>query len=424
MRRLIVALTLVLAALGPGPAGAQSYPMKPIRVIVPFAAGGAVDVLARLVGAKMSESIGQPVIIENRAGAAGNVAADAVAKSPPDGYTILQNTNGQAISPALYKSLPFDAVKDFTPVTQLVASQLLWSPPRRCREIGARADRAREGEARQPQLRHDRHRQPAASDHRDVQARGRHRLQAVPYRGDAPLNTALIAGEVHLAVVPFATAKPHVEAGRLRALAIPGAKALTRAAAGANHRGKRPAWVRVVELAGLVRAREYAARDRRPDPARAAKALNAPDVRERMEATANEVVASTPEALRYVFKNDFAKFAKVVKDAEDSVAGLRTTMSIEALGYVGCARSRSRTGRASARNFWACSSWTRAATASPSAWTTASSAWSSLRMAAKALRSSAGRSLTRLRSIVLPPGLRAMEWRSRAARARSPTSAA
>src|SRR2546430_9576353 len=123
MRRLIVALTFVLAALGS--AGAQSYPTKPIRVIVPFAAGGAVDVLARLVSAKMSESVGQPVIIENRAGAAGNVAADAVAKSPADGYTILQNTNGQAISPSLYKSLPFDAVKVFVPVTQLFPSQLL-----------------------------------------------------------------------------------------------------------------------------------------------------------------------------------------------------------------------------------------------------------------------------------------------------------
>src|ERR1043165_3595800 len=111
MKWLIVALTFVLAGLGP--ADAQSYPTKPIRVIVPFAAGGAVDVLARLVSAKMSDSIGQPVIIENRAGAAGNVAADAVAKSPPDGYTILQNTNGQAISPSLYKSLPFDVVKDF-----------------------------------------------------------------------------------------------------------------------------------------------------------------------------------------------------------------------------------------------------------------------------------------------------------------------
>jgi tripartite-type tricarboxylate transporter receptor subunit TctC len=141
-------------------------------------------------------------------------------------------------------------------------------------------------------------------------------LQAVPYRGDAPLNTALIAGEVHLAVVPFATAKPHVEAGRLRALAIPGAK-------------RSPALPQVPTIAesGLpgfessswqgwfVPANtpsEIVALIQRE----AAKALNAPDVRERLEATANEVVASTPEAFAAVFKNDLAKFARVVKDAK------------------------------------------------------------------------------------------------------------
>src|SRR6267143_3667357 len=125
MKRLCLALALATLAPLAGGAGAQTYPNKPIRVIVPFVAGGAIDMLARMLGAKLSESLAQPVIVENRPGAGGNVAADAVAKSPPDGYTILQNTNGQAISPSLYKSLPFDAVKDFTPVTQLVASQLL-----------------------------------------------------------------------------------------------------------------------------------------------------------------------------------------------------------------------------------------------------------------------------------------------------------
>ena len=99
--------------------------VKPIRIIVPFVAGGAVDTLARMMGAKISEQLGQPVIVENRPGAGGNVAADAVAKAPPDGYTILQNTNGQAISPAIYRSLPFDVVRDFIPVTQMVASQLV-----------------------------------------------------------------------------------------------------------------------------------------------------------------------------------------------------------------------------------------------------------------------------------------------------------
>jgi tripartite-type tricarboxylate transporter receptor subunit TctC len=317
MRRLIVALTLVLAALGPGPAGAQSYPMKPIRVIVPFAAGGAVDVLARLVGAKMSESIGQPVIIENRAGAAGNVAADAVAKSPPDGYTILQNTNGQAISPALYKSLPFDAVKDFTPVTQLVASQLLLVatpslPAKSVQELIALA-KAKPGSLNYGMtgIGNPLHLTVEMFKH----AAGIE-LQAVPYRGDAPLNTALIAGEVHLAVVPFATAKPHVEAGRLRALAIPGAKrspalpqvpTIAESGLPGFESSSWQGWFVPANTPGEIVAliqRE------------AAKALNAPDVRERMEATANEVVASTPEAFATVFKNDFAKFAKVVKDAK------------------------------------------------------------------------------------------------------------
>src|SRR6476660_6090639 len=119
MQRLFIALAFALAASA---ASAQPYPSKPIRIVVPSAAGGAVDALARIISAKLQEQFGQPVIVENRAGAGGNNGADLVAKSPPDGYTILQNTNGQAISPAIYKSLPFDALKDFIPVTQLVAT--------------------------------------------------------------------------------------------------------------------------------------------------------------------------------------------------------------------------------------------------------------------------------------------------------------
>src|SRR5262245_18614992 len=109
MKRWWLACSIGLMALAglAGMASAQNYPNKPIRIIVPFVAGGAVDALARIVGAKLSEQIGQPVLIENRAGAGGNAGADAVAKAAPDGYTILQNTNGQAISPAIYRSLPF-----------------------------------------------------------------------------------------------------------------------------------------------------------------------------------------------------------------------------------------------------------------------------------------------------------------------------
>jgi len=317
MRQLIIVWTLVLAGLGCEPAGAQSYPAKPIRVIVPFVAGGAVDMLARIVGAKMSESIGQPVVIENRPGAGGNIAADAVAKSPPDGYTILQNTNGQAISPALYRSLPFDAVKDFIPVTQLVASQLLLVatpslPATNARELIALA-KAKPGSLNYGMtgIGNPLHLTMEMFKH----AAGIE-LQAVPYRGDAPLNTALIAGEIQLAVVPFATAKPHVEAGRLRALAIPG-----------NRRTPALPDVPTIAESGLPgfesaswqgwfvpanTPREIVAHIQRE----AAKALNAPDVRARIETTGNEIVASTPEAFAATFKADLEKFAKVVRDAK------------------------------------------------------------------------------------------------------------
>src|SRR4029453_4563767 len=107
-----LAIALAMVALHTGGALATTYPTTPVRIFVRFVAGGAVDALARMMGAKVSETLGQPVIVENRPGAAGNIAADAVAKSPPDGYTILQNTNGQAISPAIYRSLPYDVVKD------------------------------------------------------------------------------------------------------------------------------------------------------------------------------------------------------------------------------------------------------------------------------------------------------------------------
>src|SRR5215216_2355860 len=125
MRLLSAAFAFLLVAFAVHTAPAQTYPTRPIRIVVPFVAGGAVDALARLIGAKLGDAMGQPVVVENRAGAGGNLGADAVAKSPPDGYTILLTTNGHAIAPALYRKLPFDPAHDFVPVTQIVASSLV-----------------------------------------------------------------------------------------------------------------------------------------------------------------------------------------------------------------------------------------------------------------------------------------------------------
>ena len=316
MKRLAVLIACAALTVSLAPASAQSYPTRPIRLFVPFVAGGAVDLLARIMGQKLSESLGQPVIIENRPGQAGNTAADAVARSAPDGYAILQTTNGIAISPALYRKLPFDPVKDLIPVTQLVASQLLLVatpalPAKTTRELieVAKAN---------PRLLNYGFTGVGNPLHLTMEmfmhAAGV-KFQPIPYRGDAPLNTALIAGEVHLAIVPFATARPNIEAGKLRALGIAGAKRspalpdVPTIAEGGVPGFESGSWQGWFVPAGTPR--EIVVLIQRE----VAKAMAAPDVRARMAATANEVVASTPEEFSARFRSDLEKFAKVVRDA-------------------------------------------------------------------------------------------------------------
>jgi tripartite-type tricarboxylate transporter receptor subunit TctC len=305
------ALTLGVSAALP-----QTYPSKPIRVIVPFAAGGAVDALARMLAAKVQESVGQPVIVENRAGAGGNTGAAEVAKAPPDGYTILQHTNGQAISPALYRSLPFDTLKDFIPVTQLVGTSTVLVatpklPAKSAKELIALAkakpgglNYGMTGVGNSLHLTMEMFKRAAGID-----------LQAIPYRGDAPLNTALIAGEVDVAIVPIATIVPLIEAGRVRALAVNSAQRshvlpdVPTVAEDAIPGFEAAGWQGWFVPAGTPR--EVVATIQRE----AAKAINAPDMQERLKAMGNDPVGSTSAEFEAKFKADLAKFAKVVKEA-------------------------------------------------------------------------------------------------------------
>ncbi len=314
VRRSLLLIALALASSSP--AAAQSFPTKPIRIVVPFVAGGAVDLLARIMGQKLTEALGQPVIIENRPGAGGNTATDLVAKSPPDGYTILQVTNGLAISPALYRKLPFDPVKDLAPVTQLVASQLLLVatpslPAKTTRELIELA-RAKPGSLNYGMTGIG---NPLHLTVEMLMHAAGVKFQPIPYRGDAPLNTALIAGEVHLAVVPFSTAKPNIDSGVLRALGIAGPKRspslpdVPTIAESGLAGFESSSWQGWFVPAGTPR--EVIALIQRE----AAKALNMPDVRARMDATANEVVGSTPEAFATRYKSDLVRFAAIVKDA-------------------------------------------------------------------------------------------------------------
>jgi tripartite-type tricarboxylate transporter receptor subunit TctC len=314
-----IALALLMAALAVDirDASAQPYPAKPIRIIVPFAAGGAVDVVARLVGAKLQDSLGQPVIVENRAGTGGTAGADQVAKSLPDGYTILQNTNGQALSPALYRALPFDTVKDFIPVTQLVATYTVLVanpklPAKSVRDLIALAkakpgvlNYGMTGVGNSLHLTMEMFKRAAGID-----------IQAIPYRGDALLNPALIAGEIDVAIVPIATAVPLIEGGQLRALAINSAK---RSPVLPNVPTVSEDAIPGFEASGW---QGYFVPARTPRDVVAliqretAKALAAPELQARLKAMGNEPVGSTPEEFAVKFRDDLAKFAKVVKDAQ------------------------------------------------------------------------------------------------------------
>ena len=318
MRQVWLVLAVALAAVGfaSAPALAQPYPSKPIRLVVPFAAGGAVDQLARILAARLQESFGQPVVVENRAGAGGTTGANDVAKSPADGYTILQNTNGQAISPAIYRSLPFDTMRDFIPVTQLVATSTVLVantklPARSAKDLIALAkakpgglNYGMTGVGNSLHLTMEMFKRAAGID-----------IQAIPYRGDAPLNTALIANEVDVAIVPLVAILPHVQSGAIRALAVNSAQ---RSALLPEVPTLSEDAVPGFEVSGwqgwFVPAKTP------PDVVAAihretAKIIADPAVAKRLLAMGNEPVGSTPDAFAAKFRDDVARFAKVIKDA-------------------------------------------------------------------------------------------------------------
>ena len=309
----ILAVALLFAG---GNSSAQNYPNRAVHIVVPFVAGGAVDTLARLVGAKLAESLKQPVVVDNRPGAGGNIAAEMVAKAAPDGYTVLLTTNGHAISPALYRKLPFDAVKDFIPATQLTATTLVLvaNPKFPATSVGELIAMAKAkpgglnygstGVGNPLHLTMELLKISAGID-----------IVPVPYKGDAPLNTALMAGEVDVAVVPLATSVPLIRAGRLRALAVT-----------AGQRVAALAEVPTVAESGVPgfdsaswqgfffparTPREYVDLIQRET----ARALALPDTRERLRGMGAEPVGSTPEEFDAKFKADLAKFVRIVKEA-------------------------------------------------------------------------------------------------------------
>ncbi len=214
---------VAMACLFALPAGAQdNYPSKPIRMIVSFAVGGPTDIVARVMGARMAEILGQQVIIDNRPGAGGNLGADMVAKAPPDGYTLLMATvSTHAINPLLYKKIPYDPVKDFTPIGQVGVTPSVLAvhkdvPVKNVQELiamlKANPGKYSYGSSGLGSILH-------LCGESFKMAVGGLDVEHVPYRGSAPMMNDLAAGQIPMAFDGLPTALPQIQAGTIRPLA-------------------------------------------------------------------------------------------------------------------------------------------------------------------------------------------------------------
>lgn len=314
MGRLIFALLFVCAfAL---PVRAQtSYPTKPVHLVVGFPPGGANDILARLIGARMQEAWGQSVIVDNRPGANAIIGTELAAKSAPDGYTLLVGASGaMAFNPGLYDKLPYDPVRDFAPVTMLGSFPLVLAvnpslPAQSVKELIALAKKS------PGQFNYGAGSTPfrLAAELFGFQADVR--IGHIPYKGSAATVTAVMANEVQLTFVDAPPAMAQIKSGRIRALAV---TSRTRAAV-------LPEVPTMIE-AGLgsydvVLWTSLFAPAGTPKPildavhAQALKALQAPDVRERMAGLGIDAVGNTPEQLGAILRADLEKWTAVAKSA-------------------------------------------------------------------------------------------------------------
>ena len=309
-----VAAVFVLATLAL-PCAAQNYPEKSIRFISPYPPGGTTDLLTRTIGLKLSEQIGQPVVVENRAGAGGNVGSEIAAKAPPDGYTILMAPiSPMAINVSLYgKKLPFNPERDFVPIVLVAKSPLVITvhpsvPAKTLKELIALA-RTTPGKMTYGSS------GSGSSNHLTgelFKALARVNIIHVPYKGGAPAAIALISGETDMAVLQIPTLLPHYRSGRVRPIVISGTR-------------RSPAIPEVpyageTGFKGLESTSWYVivAPGRTPRPivdklhATLAKVLNMPEVRDKLTAEGAILENMTPDELKIFIRSEVDKWAQAV----------------------------------------------------------------------------------------------------------------
>jgi tripartite-type tricarboxylate transporter receptor subunit TctC len=312
-RRSAVAL---LVALVPLAASAQAWPAKPVRIVVPFSAGGTSDVLARLIAEKLQGALGQTVIVENKAGAGGVIGADAVAKSAPDGYTLLLGTiSSHAINPVLQAKMPYDAAKDFAPIDLLgsISNVLLVGadqPYKTVADIIA-ASKAKPGSIAFASAGQGSSQHMSGETFKLLAGAA---LTHVPYKGSAPAIQDVIGGQIPMSFETVTVAAPHVKAGKVRALAVTSAK---RSAALPDVPTLQEAGVAGFDVSSWQAL--YAPAGTPPAivsrlNAEIEKIIATPEVKAKMEGLGLEHSPNTPEQFAAFGQRELAKWAKIVKE--------------------------------------------------------------------------------------------------------------
>jgi tripartite-type tricarboxylate transporter receptor subunit TctC len=309
--RLVAALLLFLAS---ALAGAQDWPSRPFRLILPFPPGGGTDILGRLIAERLSASLGQPVVTENRGGAGGNVGAEAAARSAPDGYTIVLVAPSLAISPTLYSKINYDPVKDFAPVSLVatVPNVMITQPSLPAENL-------------QEFIAYARSRPGALNFGSGGAGTSNHlagelfnivtgtKLVHVPYKGVNLAMQDVLAGNVHLVFIGIPAAAPHIKAGKLRALALvasqrSGALPDVPTVAEAGLRDfEVTTWYGVLAPAGTPRSIVVRLN------AELVKIMHSSELKERLAATGTEPLTSTPEEFAAYIKREIAKWGDVIR---------------------------------------------------------------------------------------------------------------
>jgi tripartite-type tricarboxylate transporter receptor subunit TctC len=311
-RQILIALTLILT-LQAAPASAQDYPSRPIRLIVPFGAGGPTDILARIIGHELSERLSQPVVIENRPGAGGNLGTQAAINSPPDGYTLLVVAHPNAINATLYTNLPFNFLNDIAPVSPLVRVTNVMEvtpsfPANTVAEFIAYA-KANPGKVNFVSTGSGTSGHLAAELFKSMTGVD---IVHVPYRTSVSALTDLMAGQVHVFFDLIPASLPHIRAGRLRALAVtsakptdllPGVPSISETVPGFEI----SAWFGI----GAPRGTPQAIIERLNRDITAV--ITEPRVKARLAELSAEVMTSTPAEFRRFMEAETEKWGRIVK---------------------------------------------------------------------------------------------------------------